>query len=80
MVIAVISNNDETAYRKEVQQLAAWCTYKNLLPNTRKTKELIIDFRRERGSTHNPIHINGMAVERSWVPGDPHLGVLLLDY
>ncbi|KAK3513192.1 hypothetical protein QTP70_009759 [Hemibagrus guttatus] len=26
--------------------------------------ELIIDFRREKGRTHDPIHINGMAIER----------------
>ncbi|KAK0131548.1 hypothetical protein N1851_033723 [Merluccius polli] len=29
-----------------------------------KTKELIVDFRKEKRETHNPIHINGMAVER----------------
>ncbi|KAF0031978.1 hypothetical protein F2P81_016533 [Scophthalmus maximus] len=63
-VIGLISNNDETAYREEVQHLAAWCADNNLLLNTSKTKELIVDFRRKRGSTHNPIHINGMAVER----------------
>uniref|UniRef100_A0A3Q3GWF6 Reverse transcriptase domain-containing protein n=1 Tax=Labrus bergylta TaxID=56723 RepID=A0A3Q3GWF6_9LABR len=63
-VIGLISNNDDTAYREEVQHLAAWCADNNLLLNTSKTKEIIVDFRRERGSTHNPIHINGMAVER----------------
>ncbi|KAK3558114.1 hypothetical protein QTP86_009886 [Hemibagrus guttatus] len=35
----------------------------NLLLDTSKTKELIIDFRREKGRSHDPIHINGMAVE-----------------
>ncbi|KAM7003411.1 uncharacterized protein LKV04_004454 [Tautogolabrus adspersus] len=63
-VIGLISNNDETAYREEVQHLAAWCADNNLLLNTSKTKELIVDFRKERRDTHNPIHINGMAVER----------------
>uniref|UniRef100_A0A3Q3G1R3 Reverse transcriptase domain-containing protein n=1 Tax=Labrus bergylta TaxID=56723 RepID=A0A3Q3G1R3_9LABR len=63
-VIGLISNNDDTAYREEVQHLAAWCADNNLLLNTSKTKEIIVDFRRERGSMHNPIHINGMAVER----------------
>uniref|UniRef100_A0A3Q3MEX0 Reverse transcriptase domain-containing protein n=1 Tax=Labrus bergylta TaxID=56723 RepID=A0A3Q3MEX0_9LABR len=62
-VIGLISNNDDTAYRGEVQHLAAWCADNNLLLNNSKTKEIIVDFRRERGSTHNPIHINGMAVE-----------------
>ncbi|KAK3527269.1 hypothetical protein QTP86_018625, partial [Hemibagrus guttatus] len=30
---------------------------------TFKTKKLVIDFRREKGRTHDPIHINGMAVK-----------------
>ncbi|KAK3508864.1 hypothetical protein QTP70_010719 [Hemibagrus guttatus] len=62
-VIGLISD-DETAYRAEVQHLVAWCADNNLLLNISKTKELIIDFRREKGRTHDPIHINGMAVER----------------
>ncbi|KAK3511896.1 hypothetical protein QTP70_027484 [Hemibagrus guttatus] len=61
MVIGLIS--DKTAYRAEVQHLVAWCADNNLLLNTSKTKELNVDFRREKGRTHDPIHINGMAVE-----------------
>ncbi|TKS65503.1 RNA-directed DNA polymerase from mobile element jockey [Collichthys lucidus] len=63
-VIGLITNNDETAYREEVQHLTTWCADNNLLLNTSKTKELIVDFRKERRSTHDPIHMNGMAVER----------------
>ncbi|KAK3561235.1 hypothetical protein QTP86_030585, partial [Hemibagrus guttatus] len=63
-VIGLINHNDETAYRAEVQHLVAWCADNNLLLNTSKTKDLIIDFRREKGRTHDPIHINGMAVKR----------------
>ncbi|KAL0201505.1 hypothetical protein M9458_004692, partial [Cirrhinus mrigala] len=62
-VIGLISNNDETAYRKEIKHLATWCTDNNLLLNTNKTKELIVDFRKGRRGSHEPIHINGMAVE-----------------
>ncbi|KAK3549317.1 hypothetical protein QTP70_034544 [Hemibagrus guttatus] len=62
-VIGLISDNDETAYRVELQHLVAWCADNNVLLNTSKMKELIIDFRREKGRTHDPIHINGMAVE-----------------
>ncbi|KAK3510921.1 hypothetical protein QTP70_027108 [Hemibagrus guttatus] len=62
-VIGLISNNNETAYRAEVQHLVAWCADSNLLLNTSKMKKLIIDFRREKGRTNDPIHINGMAVE-----------------
>ncbi|KAL0201947.1 hypothetical protein M9458_005134, partial [Cirrhinus mrigala] len=62
-VIGLISNNDETAYREEIKHLATWCTDNNLLLNTTKTKELIVDFRKGRRGSHEPIHINGMAVE-----------------
>ncbi|KAK3516019.1 hypothetical protein QTP70_001839 [Hemibagrus guttatus] len=62
-VIGLISDSDETSYRAEVQHLVAWCADNNLLLNISKTKELIIDFRREKGRTYDPIHINGMAVE-----------------
>ena len=62
-VIGLISDNDESAYREEVQHLAVWCADNNLALNTKKTKELIVDFRKKAG-THIPIHINGMEVER----------------
>ncbi|KAM3860445.1 uncharacterized protein ofcc1 [Diretmus argenteus] len=42
----IISNNDESAYREEVQHLSAWCIDNNLALNTKKTKELIVDFRK----------------------------------
>ncbi|TWW61216.1 uncharacterized protein LOC130525978 [Takifugu flavidus] len=63
-VIGLISNNDETAYREEVERLTTWCANNNLVLNTSKTKELIVDFRKARGGTQDPSHINGMAVER----------------
>ncbi|KAL0200139.1 hypothetical protein M9458_003326, partial [Cirrhinus mrigala] len=62
-VIGLISNNDETVYREKIKHLATWCTDNNLLLNTTKTKELIVDFRKGRRGSHEPIHINGMAVE-----------------
>ncbi|KAI3372007.1 hypothetical protein L3Q82_006878 [Scortum barcoo] len=50
-------------YREEVDRLAEWCDTNNLLLNTGKTKELIVDFRRN-ADPHTPIHIKGMTVER----------------
>ena len=38
-----------------------WCADNNLLS---KTKEIIVDFRKEKRSMHNPLHINGTEVER----------------
>ncbi len=63
-VIGLISDTDESDYRAEVEHLAAWCADNNLLLNTSKTKELIVDFRKEKSETHDPIHFNGMPVER----------------
>ncbi|KAI5618697.1 gastrula zinc finger protein XlCGF28.1-like [Silurus asotus] len=60
-VIGLITNNDETAYREEIQHLVTWCN--NLLLNTFKTKKLIVDFGKETRDTHDTNHINGMAVE-----------------
>ncbi|TWW56974.1 RNA-directed DNA polymerase from mobile element jockey [Takifugu flavidus] len=62
-VIGLIKDNDESSYREEVDRLATWCHNNNLLLNTNKTKELVLDFRRKT-DIHPPIHINGAAVER----------------
>ncbi|XP_057186360.1 uncharacterized protein LOC130552196 isoform X2 [Triplophysa rosa] len=45
-VIGLIQDGDESAYRKEVAQLAAWCSQNNLELNAFKTVEMIVDFRR----------------------------------
>ncbi|TWW73566.1 hypothetical protein D4764_15G0009600 [Takifugu flavidus] len=81
-VIGLISNNDQMAYREEVKHLTMWCTDNNLLLNTSKTKKLIVDFRKARGGKHDPIHINGMAVEciSSFKFLETHLGGPVLDH
>ncbi|KAK3545698.1 hypothetical protein QTP70_011272 [Hemibagrus guttatus] len=45
-VICLIQDGDESAYRQEVEQLAAWCSLSHLELNTLKTVEMIVDFRR----------------------------------
>ncbi len=45
-LVGLISNNDETHYREEVAQLAEWCGANNLSLNVEKTKEVVMDFRR----------------------------------
>ncbi|KAK3539364.1 hypothetical protein QTP70_003850 [Hemibagrus guttatus] len=62
-VVGRISNNDESAYREEIQSLSAWCSMNNLTLNATKTKELIVDFRKSSSSRHSPIYINGSEVE-----------------
>ena len=55
-VVGLISNNDETAYMEEVTALGVWCQENNLSLNVIKTKEMIVDFRKQQRE-HPPIHI-----------------------
>ena len=50
-VIGLISNNDESGYREEVQHLTAWCANNTLALNTKKSKELIMDYRKSNHGT-----------------------------
>ena len=59
----LITDNDETAYREEVRELAVWCQDNNLSLNGSKTKELIMDYRK-RQAEQAPININRAVVER----------------
>ncbi|KAK3563666.1 hypothetical protein QTP86_033511, partial [Hemibagrus guttatus] len=61
-VVGLISKNDESAYREEVQILTAWCKVNNLSLNLEKMKEIVVDFRRAQ-SDHSPLNINGSNVE-----------------
>uniref|UniRef100_A0A669DSV3 Reverse transcriptase domain-containing protein n=1 Tax=Oreochromis niloticus TaxID=8128 RepID=A0A669DSV3_ORENI len=45
-VIGLISDGDESAYRKEVERLVPWCSHNNLVLNAQKTVEIIVDFRK----------------------------------
>ncbi|KAI4895689.1 hypothetical protein NFI96_005785 [Prochilodus magdalenae] len=62
-IVGLISNNNEEAYREEVSFLTHWCRENNLSLNVNKTKELIVDFRKQE-RVHTPITINGATVER----------------
>jgi len=62
-VLGLITNGNEYAYREEVQRLTTWCMKNNLTLNIKKTKELIIDFRKKQ-PVHIPLHIHGEIVER----------------
>ncbi len=71
-VVGLISNNDETHYREEVAQLAEWCGVNNLSLNVEKTKEVVMDFRRN-SVDHPPLTIDSLTVER--VSSTKFLGV-----
>ena len=55
-VVGLITNNDETAYREEVSDLAMWCQDNNLSLNVIKTKEIVVDYSKKR-TEHAPIQI-----------------------
>lgn len=55
-MVGLIKVGDESAYRDEVEKLTSWCSYINLVLNTIKIKDLIVDFRRNRFDPQ-PIYI-----------------------
>ncbi|KAM9414193.1 uncharacterized protein ACWYII_012911 [Salvelinus alpinus] len=75
-VVGLITNNDETAYREEVRALGVWCQENNLTLNVNKTKEMIVDFRKQQRELP-PIHIDGSVVEK--VESFKFLGVHITD-
>jgi len=71
-LIGLITKDDETLYRREVNLLTTWCGANNLLLNNSKTKEIVVDFR--KGHTHHPpLTINGADIEQ--VSSTKFLGV-----
>ncbi len=63
-VVGLISNNDETAYRAEINCLVILCEENNLKLNLGKTKEWIVDFSRKQQRSFHPLSIYGAQVER----------------
>lgn len=72
--VGLISNEDETDYRSEMNHLATWCTDNNLGLNVAKT-EIVVDFWRAH-TQHAPLCVE---CEQYQVPGSPesHQGPLL---
>ena len=61
--MGLITNNNVAAYREEVKALGVWCLENNLSLNINKTKEMIVDFRKQQRE-QPPIHIDGTSVEK----------------
>lgn len=62
-VVGLITDNNKTAYREKVRDLAVWCQDNNLSLNVIKTKEMIVDYRKKR-TERTPILIDRAAVEQ----------------
>lgn len=68
VVLGFITNNDETAYIEEVENLASWYQDNCLQLNISKTKELVVGFSRRHQRDYKSLNIS-----RTPVPGHPHL-------
>jgi DNA gyrase inhibitor GyrI len=53
-VVGLITSNDETTHRVEVRALGVWSQENNLSPNVNKTKEMIVDFRKQQREHPSP--------------------------
>ena len=62
-VEGLITKGDEAAYRQEVDCMVSWCSSNNLHLNAAKTKEMVVDFRRNREPLV-PLTINGETIEQ----------------
>ena len=58
----LINNSNETSYRKQVDSLVSWSSQNNLELNVSKTKEMVIDFRKNK-PVPEPLVINGTSIE-----------------
>lgn len=62
-MVGLNCGGDETACSDNVQRLSMWCKQNNLILNTFKSKELMIDYWKKKTDTH-PVNINGDRVRR----------------
>jgi len=76
-VIGLITDNDETAYREEVSILTKWCQENHLSLNIDKTKELVMDFRRQ---SREHTHITIVKIPVKWVNSFKFLGFHITEY
>ena len=61
-VLSGLLSTSELSYRQEIANFTEWCQKNFLVLNTKKTKEIIIDFRKKK-TTFMPIVINGEEIE-----------------
>ena len=62
-VSGFIKDNDESNYRDQITNIVAWCKQNNLFLNVSKTKEMIIDFRKNK-TPMLPIYIDNTPVDQ----------------
>ena len=75
VLTGLITNDDEQAYLQEIKDFVDWCDKNYLELNVTKTKEMIIDFRKNINNPKNPVIIKGKAVDI--VGTFKYLGIIL---
>ena len=55
-------NDDETSYRAEIDNFHSWCSVNSLILNTKKTKEMVFDFRKDPAPL-TPVTMNNAPIE-----------------
>ncbi|KAG5286062.1 hypothetical protein AALO_G00010540 [Alosa alosa] len=74
VILGLISNNNEQLYLDQVDGVAQWCQSNSLTLNITKTKEMVVDYRRQQQNySYTPLMISGQPVER--VTSFKYLGV-----
>jgi len=74
VLTGLITDNIDTSYTEEVDSFVDWCARNHLVLNVEKTKEMIIDFRKNKGF-FEPITIQDRQIER--VDSYKYLGVVI---
>lgn len=64
-MVGLIKDEDEAAYRMEVEWLTTWCRSHSLLLNVSKTNEMVIDFRKKSRPARSPLIIDVVVVQRA---------------
>ena len=62
-IVSCITDDNEVEYRALVESFVGWCDTNHLQLNIRKTKELVVDYRRSKKRAPTPITIRGEEVE-----------------
>ena len=62
-MVGLITNGDESGYRREVDDLVRWSENHNLILNISKTKEMVVDFRRKANISLPPLSPGKVAFE-----------------
>ncbi len=76
-IVACIRGEQDSEYREMVRAFSEWNVSNHLLPNTSKTKEMVIDLLRSESSLLRPVNIEG--VDTEGVKTYSYLGVHLDD-